>query len=76
MADVPTIYDIVIDETRPITQADVESMGKVYSAFGMWREAEKALMALTLAVGQGKTSQEEAWRRLQPLLDGAKADAG
>lgn len=66
-----TVYDISIDETRPMTEDDLEMFKAVYSAFGMQREAEKALMALTLAVGQRKISSTDAWHILHPLTDWA-----
>lgn len=72
MAETFTVYDVNIDETRPLTQADLDMFKNVYSAFGMRSEAEKALAALTLAVGQGKVSSADAWPLLNPLIEWAR----
>ena len=68
-----TIYDISLDEKRPLRQADLDILNNVYTAFGMHREAGKALMALTLAVGQEKMTTGDAWHILDSLMEWAKA---
>ena len=71
-ADEFTVYDITMDERRPLRQSDLDMLQNVYTAYGMQREAERALATLTLAVGQGKVASSEAWEVLRPLTDWAK----
>lgn len=75
MAEAFTVYDISLDERRPLTQEDLDTFKNVYSAFGMRHEAEKALTALTLAVGQGKVSSADVWPLLNPLIEWARKAA-
>lgn len=48
------IYDIGLDAMRDVTDDDVSAGLIAIAAFGKWREAEKALMEVTLEMGQGK----------------------
>lgn len=42
----PKIYDVSIDEFRPVTQADINSLSRVTEAFGLWRELQAKLSGL------------------------------
>jgi len=65
-------YDIAIDGTREATQADFDRLQDVYQAFATRHEGEKALAALSLAVGQGKFRYDDAMKLLKPLFDWAR----
>lgn len=60
--NVPTIYDIHKDENRPVTQEDVDSMGRVTQAYGTLTVAMKTLVEVATEMAQGK----------RPLVDLAR----
>ena len=42
MGEVPTFYDIELEQTRPVTQADVDELVQVKRAYGMIRGSMQA----------------------------------
>ena len=50
----PRVYDIRTDETRPVTQVDVDELASARAALGMLRMGLRALLEVTLEVQQGK----------------------
>lgn len=65
MAEVPTLYDILTDERRSVTQTDVDRGQNCQAALGFWRTWQSHLTRLALEVGQGKIDVSEAEHRLR-----------
>lgn len=70
MTEAPRIYDIKIDDWRPVTQADVDFFGSVRLTTGLMRRAIHAIMRLQFLLPNGLVDKEEvtaAIRRLEDL---------
>lgn len=64
-AAIPRLYDIDIDDMRPVTQADVDDLVRVREAFGAWRGGDRALLEVTLAMAQGRCKLGELEKHIR-----------
>ncbi len=64
---VPRVYDIQTDETRPVTQVDVDQLSDARAALGMLRLGMRALLEVTLEVQQGKRPPSDLAAKIRSL---------
>lgn len=65
----PRIYDIKIDDWRPVTQADANFFMSVSLTTGLMRDAIHAIMRLQFLLPNDLVDREEVIRAIQRLED-------